>query len=202
MTYLSYIRKIIQKSQSRKQAVQALLCFLHAYDPYTAQHGERVGFLASSIAYQLGLKDQQIEYIYEAGCLHDIGKLMIPLSALHKTEGLTHIEYTRVKKHPEYGAQLLYKFLHLHDLIPAILYHHERFDGTGYPQGLKGAQIPLSARIIAVADTFDAMTSTRTYRKALSYEYAQQELLNSSHTQLDSQIVGCALSLLTHLVPH
>ena len=198
MCELSYIKKLKTMSThpgSRTDMIQQLLYVLHTHNTYTAEHNHRVGEVAYCLAQAMGLDFNEIIKIKEAGYLHDIGKLFIPLSSICKTEALSEVEYQEMKNHPQFGAKIISQFDYLDDLLAGVLYHHERFDGLGYPFGLVGENIPLSARIIAVADTFDAMTSHRSYRKALSLKDTLDELAQVAGTQLDPTVVDIALSI-------
>ena len=152
-------------------------------DPYTKGHSDRVANLSLILARHLGLSDHDIKEIVAGALLHDLGKLKTPDEILNKTGRLTSEEYDEIKKHPDAGVQLLSKITLPWDVIPLIRYHHEKFDGTGYPSGLSGEDIPLGARIICLADVFDALTSERPYREAFSPEKAldvmKYDMLNS-----------------------
>jgi len=152
-------------------------------DPYTKGHSDRVANLSLILARNLGLSDHDIKEIVAGALLHDLGKLKTPDDILKKTGRLTNEEYDEIKKHPDAGVQLLSKITLPWDVIPLIRYHHEKFDGTGYPTGLSGEDIPLGARIICLADVFDALTSERPYREAFSPEKAldvmKYDMLNS-----------------------
>ena len=157
-------------------------------DTYTHGHSERVNEHALNIGRALGLTDQELSSLNFVSILHDIGKIGISEKLLNKAESLTSQEYHAIKEHSLKGYMILEPIKQLKGYLSAILYHHERIDGTGYPEGLSGQEIPLFARIIAVADTFDSMTSDRAYRKAKDFESAVKELLDVSGTQLDPDI--------------
>ncbi|RMG58223.1 MAG: response regulator [Deltaproteobacteria bacterium] len=177
--------KIINEFYLR--SVQSLVKALEAKDEYTRGHSERVTFYSVEISKRLG-GAVDVERVRTAGVLHDLGKIGVPESILNKPSRLTDDEFEVVKKHPLLGVKILEPIEFLRGVFPIILHHHERFDGRGYPSGLKGEKIPLEARVIAVADTFDAMTSTRAYRKALSAEEAIAEIKRCSGTQFDPDI--------------
>jgi hypothetical protein len=158
-------------------------------DPYTRGHSDRVNNLSLKMGKALGIHAKEMKILNYASLLHDIGKIGIIESILNKPNKLTDKEYINIKQHPVKGNKILAHIKQLKECLPGILYHHERIDGTGYPQGLHGEEIPLISRIIAVADVYDAMTSTRAYRKALSTETTLQELQQVSGTQLDPDIV-------------
>ena len=143
--------------------------------------------IARSIAIALGLPDEEVERVHQGGRLHDIGKLAIRTEDLNKPGPLTDEEYTRMKLHTVTGEHLLRAIPLFQSILPAS--HHERLDGTGYPRGLKGDQIPLIARIVAVADAYDAMTSDRAYRAAMSHKKAVDELHKSVGTHFDGRVV-------------
>ena len=143
---------------------------------------------------------KDIDLIALAGLLHDIGKIGIPESILDKPGKLTKEEYEIVKRHPEIGAEILSSIRQFEEVVPAIRHHHERYDGRGYPDGLKGEEIPVMARIIAVADAFDAMLSKRPYRDALSLNSAVKELQRNKGSQFDPQIVDILLNIIPDLL--
>jgi len=178
--------------ESFRQTIQALARALEAMDKYTAGHSDRVTEYARITAEEMGLPEEEIELIKQAGLMHDIGKLGCHTN-LNKPGKLTEEEYEIFKKHPEYGKQILEPIPFLHPLIPGVYLHHERWDGKGYPLGLKGEEIPLMARILAVADAYDAMTSNRAYRKALKHSVAIAELKRCSGTQFDPKVVEAFL---------
>ncbi len=165
--------------------LHALTSAVDAKDAYTCGHSERVALLSRYIAQQMKLRDSEIEQIYMAGLLHDVGKIGVPEAVLQKPGRLTPEEFEQIKKHPEIGAKILADVKQLKPILPGVLYHHERYDGKGYPEGLAGEKIPLMGRIICMADCFDAMTSSRTYRKALPIEVAMSEIRRCAGTQFD-----------------
>lgn len=173
-------------------SLKALTSSIDAKDQYTRGHSERVAFISKWIAEQLGaangLDKEQIHKVYIAGLLHDIGKMGVDEVVLRKQGRLTDDEYARIKEHPSIGAGILGGIKQMRDIVPGVLSHHEHYDGKGYPNGLSGEQIPLIARIISLADCFDAMTSKRTYREAMSLEQALEEIRNNLGTQFDEKI--------------
>ena len=169
--------------------IKTLVATIEAKDEYTKGHSERVNKLSVSIAEAMELGVEEIEDIKWASILHDIGKIAVPEEILTKPSSLSDKEYTYIMKHPGKGYEILKPIKHLKGSLDGIHHHHERFDGTGYPFALKGKDIPLEARIIAVADTYDAMTSSRAYRPAMSSEECIKELKRSKGTQLDPKIV-------------
>lgn len=175
--------------------LHSLTSAVDAKDPYTCGHSERVALLSRMIAESAGLPSPLVERIYIAGLLHDVGKIGVPEAVLQKTGRLTAEEFEQMKKHPEIGARILRDVRQVGDVIPGVLHHHERFDGKGYPHALAGEQIPLMGRIICLADSFDAMTSNRTYRKALPLEVALTEMRRCSGTQFDPRLTDAFLAL-------
>ncbi len=159
-------------------------------DPYTGGHGRRVAGYTRIITKALGFLPDDRDRISQAALVHDIGKIGVPDSILGKRGPLTGEEYAVIKDHPGAGALLLEEIQPLRNLAPAVRHHHERFDGTGYPDGLSGESIPIEARVIAVADTLDAMTTTRVYREKGSFHDAIRELRRSSGTSFDPDIVA------------
>src|SRR5205814_9436245 len=145
------------------------------------------------LAKEIGLPDNQVERIYMAGLLHDVGKIGVPEAVLQKTGRLTNEEFDQMKKHPGIGARILSDIKQVEDIIPGVLHHHERYDGKGYPARLAGQSIPRMGRIICLADCFDAMTSNRTYRKALPLEVALTEIRRCSGTQFDPTLTDAFL---------
>jgi hypothetical protein len=170
-------------------AIRTLALTIDAKDPYTHGHSQRVQTWAIDMAKELGLPGPRLQTLTQAAELHDIGKLAIPDEVLKASRGLTSEEWALIRQHPRRGAQMVQHLTFLRAACEAILHHHERLDGTGYPDGLAGDGIPLEARILAVADAYDAMTSARPYRPALTHEEAIVELRRCAGTQLDPQCV-------------
>ena len=175
--------------------LHALTSSIDAKDPYTCGHSERVALVARRIALEAGLPAEQVRQIYLSGLLHDVGKIGIPESVLCKPGRLTESEYETIKRHPMIGSRILAGIRHLDNVIDGILMHHERPDGEGYPQGLRGRQIPIEGRILGLADTFDAMTSDRTYRKALPLAAVMDEIRRHAGLQFDVDLVDLFLGL-------
>jgi diguanylate cyclase (GGDEF)-like protein/putative nucleotidyltransferase with HDIG domain len=165
-------------------------------DVGTARHSQTVGRYAEEIARALGLPEPRVERIRAAGVLHDIGKLGVADAVLKKPGALTDEEWAEMRRHPELGARIL-DHANLRDISAWVLAHHERIDGRGYPHGLEGAAIPVEARILAVADAYEAMTADRAYRSALGHDAAQEELRAGSGTQFDPEVVEAFLAALT-----
>jgi len=169
--------------------LHALTATIDAKDPYTCGHSNRVAIISKRLAESMGLPSARVQQIYLAGLMHDVGKIGVPESVLCKPGRLTAEEYDAVKKHPALGAKILGDIRQLDDVIGGILYHHERLDGRGYPQGLYGDEVPLDARIIGLADCFDAMSSDRTYRQALPLDAVISEIRKCAGTQFDPDVV-------------
>ncbi len=173
-------------------SLKALTNSIDAKDRYTRGHSERVAFISRWIAERLAetrpISDDQINHIYLAGLLHDIGKIGISEAVLCKEGELTEDERNRIKTHPKIGASILGDIKQMKDIVPGVLYHHERADGKGYPEGLAGDRVPLVGKIIGLADAFDAMTSKRIYRDALSINRAMAEIEKGLGTQFDEEI--------------
>ena len=167
------------------KTIKLIAAALDAKDPYTHGHSMRVTMYSMILAKKLNLDDTMLEEIETAGLLHDIGKIGIPQSILCKPGKLTDEEFEVMKSHPEQGEKMLKDIKKLTLISNWLRTHHEKWDGSGYPNGLKGEEIPLSGRIIALADTYDAMTSDRPYRKALSHEIAIDEIKRCAGTQFD-----------------
>ena len=176
--------------------VASLTNALRARDPQTKNHAERCSWYTGELAAELGLSDAEISVLRVASLLHDIGKLVVPDDILFKPGPLTAAEMKRMKRHPSDGANTLSNVPTAADAVPVILHHHERFDGTGYPHGLSGEDIPTGARILLVADAFDAMTEDRPYRKAMPVADAIAELKRFSGTQFDPAVVDAFLAVL------
>ncbi len=175
--------------------VRALAATIDTKDSYTHGHSERVTQYSLAIAEELGCNSKEKEEIQLSALLHDIGKIGLPDVILHKPSGLDDEEFEEIKKHPLKGTNILEHIKELTAIIPGIRHHHEKFAGGGYPDNLKGEDIPLSAKIIAVADAFDAMTSDRSYRKRLSYDEAIKRIKDSAQTQFDPKIVNIFVNL-------
>ena len=178
------------------QTMLALAEAIELKDPYTRGHSERVSIFAVELAKKIGLSPREQEQLRIAGILHDIGKVAIDSSILVKPAKLTPEEYAIMKKHPEMSVKIIEPIEFFKDVRPIILHHHERYDGTGYPDGLSGNDIPLGARILAVADTVEAMTSDRAYRKARSIDEVIAELERCSGTQFDPSLASAFIDIL------
>jgi len=177
--------------------VAALTAAIDAKDHYTFAHSKNVARYAASLAAAAGLNDDQVRTIYTAGLLHDIGKISIPEEILKKTGKLTDDEYTVMKDHVNHSIEMIRYLPEMDYLIPATLGHHERWDGTGYPRGIAREEIPVSARCLAIADSFDAMTTDRPYRRGLSLDYAIEQLRQGEGKQFDPQLTETFIRIVT-----
>jgi putative nucleotidyltransferase with HDIG domain len=173
--------------------VETLIGVIEARDQFTGGHSVKVCEYSVKLAKKLGYNDEEVSDIMKASILHDIGKMGIPDNILLKQGTLSNDEYDVIMNHPEIGCRILSKVRGLENILPMILYHHERVDGTGYPYGLKGDKIPSGARIIAIADAYDAMTSNRPYRKALDKDEVIAEVKRCSGTQFHPVVVEAYL---------
>ncbi|HOI91231.1 MAG TPA: GAF domain-containing protein [Candidatus Rifleibacterium sp.] len=177
-------------------AVRALANSIDAKDAYTRGHSERVARYSMEIGRVMGLTGDEIKNLHIGALLHDIGKIGIAEAIINKSSRLTDEEYQEIKTHPSRGASIIEPAKFLKEKVPLIKYHHERFDGKGYPDGLKGEEIPLMARIVCCADSFDAMTSKRAYRDTMPLEEARKELIRCSGSQFDPRVVNAFLEVL------
>ncbi|MFI1365527.1 HD-GYP domain-containing protein [Streptomyces griseochromogenes] len=181
---------------AHQATIRALVQAVDIKDGYTRGHSERVGQASVMIARELRMDDERVEVLRFAGILHDVGKLGVPTRLLRKDGPLTPEERRIIELHPEYGHEMVRGISFLGEARTAILHHHERLDGSGYPYGLAGGQIPECARVVAVADAFDAMTSTRTYSRARPVEAAVTELERCAGTQFDPRMVSALVRAL------
>lgn len=175
--------------------IECLTTAMEAKDSYTSGHSNRVADLSLNLAKAMGIKGSKLENIHLAAHLHDIGKIGIPESVLNKPGKLLPEEWAEIKRHPEIGYNILKKSKHMTEISEIVLYHHERWDGKGYPKGLRQEQIPLGSRIIAVADSIDAMTYDRPYRPALSWSECKRELTANCGIQFDPDVVNVVDSI-------
>ncbi|MEO0136592.1 MAG: HD domain-containing phosphohydrolase [candidate division WOR-3 bacterium] len=178
-----------QVERSYSETIRALVLAMEVKDSYTRGHSERVTELAMKLAEHMELTDGRKKLLYWAGLLHDIGKIGISEAILNKPGKLDEFEFSEIKRHPVEGARMLEQIEGLKEVVPIIKHHHENYDGTGYPEGLKGEEIPLEARMLAVCDVYDAMTTIRSYRKPFSPEGALSAIETYSGTRLDPRIV-------------
>ena len=177
-------------------SIETLRYTVEAKDPYTRGHSDRVAEYSVLIGEKLGLSEEDLRTLRIGGLFHDIGKIGIPDSILLKESKLTDEEYSQIKNHPTIGAHILQNATIFQEILPIVKHHHERYDGNGYPSRLKGEEIPYFARIAAVADTFDAMTSKRTYRNAIPLEAVKEEIKRCEGTQFDPNIAEAFLEII------
>lgn len=178
------------------QSMNTFASLIDTKDPYTKDHSARVSYYSVKIARKLGLDDEYVRNIAYIALMHDCGKLLIDDDILTKPAKLTMEEYEIMKTHTTNGGKALQNFTSIKEIVNGAMYHHEHYDGTGYPKGLKGEEIPLSARIIGVADALDAMASDRCYRKRLTEEVIKQELIECSGTQFDPKIASLVVEMI------
>lgn len=185
--------------KGKQNLIESIFAFaktIELRDHYTGEHGESTVHYAIEIARELNLPLQDIEHIREAAVLHDLGKVGISDKILHKKSKLTKREFEEIKRHPQIAADIIRPIQFMHDIVPLVLYHHERWDGKGYPAGLKKEEIPIGARIIAVADVYQALTSNRPYRKAFPKKEAMAIIKGGSGTQFDPAVVSAFMSII------
>lgn len=186
----SDVKKLEEKQQKTcEMAARSILHALDMKDHYTYGHSMRVAFLSLTVGRELGLNDKDLYELELASLFHDVGKIGVPDAVLLKPSRLNESEFKEMQSHPEKSAEILKGFEDFSEIAKIAKHHHERWDGKGYPSGLKGDEIPLFSRIILIADTFDAMTSSRPYRKGLDYSVAFQELKDFAGTQFDPVLV-------------
>lgn len=184
--------------QAYLESIETLRYTVEAKDRYTHGHSDRVSAYSVLIGQKLGLTSSDIKTLKIGGLFHDIGKIGISDSILLKNGKLTDSEYTEIKNHPIIGKNILSNAAIFEDIIPIVLYHHERYDGKGYPYGLSDTSIPFLARIVSVADSFDAMTSKRSYRGELDLEYVKEEIKSKSGSQFDPIVAATFLDILNN----
>ena len=185
---MMYQKKIFESASKRGAVIKSIMSTLHQKNPEERSHSKRVGFICESIGKAYNLHSDEVEELKIAGLLHDIGKVAIDSTILNKTEPLTKEEWTQLKLHSETGYRLLGTSKEYYNIAEYVLTHHERWDGKGYPRGLKGENILWKSRIIALADAFDSMTSDKPYKKGMSEEEAIQEIKNCAGTYFDPEI--------------
>ena len=187
LIYISFRNNSLLRFQT-KEAVEALADTIDMRDPYTFQHSQRVARYARELAVKMGLSEDMVDTIESAARVHDLGKVGIDTSVLSKPAALSESDWEKMRKHPEIGASIVGRFPFFHSGQELILCHHERYDGQGYPNGVNNSSIPIGAKIIAVADAFDAMTSDRPYRRALPLTTVLRELERYKGIQWDPQV--------------
>jgi HD-GYP domain-containing protein (c-di-GMP phosphodiesterase class II) len=186
-----------QLTQSMIGTAEALAAALEAKDSYTADHARSIADLAVTVGRKLDLSDSAIEDLRYGGIFHDVGKIAIPDAIINKPGPLTDEEFEVIKQHPDIGAEILAPVPFLYGVRTIVRHAHEHWDGGGYPEGLRGAQIPLGARIVLAVDAYHAMTSDRPYREAMSHQEACQELRDHAGTQFDPEVVDALLAVLS-----
>lgn len=184
-----YKKKLLESSGMRGKTIYTIMAALHEKNPREEQHSLRVSELCEKMGTALGMQEDEVKELKTVGLLHDIGKVAIEEGILNKNGKLVEKEWEEIRKHPEIGYRILSTVNELSEMADYVLAHHERWDGNGYPKGLKGNEIPVQSRIIAIADAYDAMISERSYRKALSKEYAISELIKGAGTQFCGEYV-------------
>lgn len=186
--------KVMEKGSTRRRLIDSIVQALHQKNPREEQHSQRVSILCAEIGGALGLSEYEIKKVELAALMHDVGKIVIDESILNKNDKLSDTEWQQIKRHPEIGYRILATSSDTAEIANAALAHHERWDGKGYPKGLKKNEIPILARIIAVADSFDAMTGRRHYRQPFTVEQAIAEIKRCGNTQFDPIIVEAFLA--------
>ena len=193
-------QEVAKKTRENEQlffhVIQALAETIDAKDTYTNGHSNRVAEYSKEIAKRYGYSEKQLDDIYMMGLLHDVGKIGVPDAVINKPGALSEEEFNLIKNHPVMGARILQKIKEMPALAKGARWHHERYDGGGYPDGLKGMDIPEEARIIAVADSYDAMSSRRSYRDVLPQEKIRSEIENGKGTQFDPVFAGIMLDMM------
>ncbi len=189
-------RTLVQLEQTYVSTLSALAAALDARDRETGGHSERVAALTLRLARQMGVSESQLRYIHWGAIIHDVGKIGVSDAILRKPAALTQSEWAEMRKHPEIGYNMLKDIPFLRPALDIVRYHHERYDGKGYPLGLAGETIPLAARIFAVVDAFDAMTSDRPYRKARLHDDALTEIRQLAGKQFDPRVVQTFMRVL------
>lgn len=190
------IKHLTDQLESTEMVIFSMARWVEVKDPYTEGHLRRIAGYGAQIAEALGLSDDEIRTVRYAGILHDIGKIGVRESILRKPGKLDSLEQTELRRHAEYGAQIVAPMRFANEVAPIILSHHEHWDGRGYPRGLAGEQIPIGARIIAVVDAWDAMTTDRPYRPSLGETEALRRLRNGAGNQWDPRVVETFIDLL------
>lgn len=190
------LRQYVELKKTHIETIQSLAAALDAKDPYTRGHSQRVAEMARLVASAMQLPENEVEAVHYAGLLHDIGKIGVHDDVLNKVEKLTDEDWEKIRSHATIGADIVRHVRFLQGVSDMIRHHHESYDGTGYPDGLKGENIPIGARILAVCDAYDAMTTERPYRKALTPERAVAELKSKAGVQFDPRVVEAFLQVL------
>lgn len=190
-------KKLNENLISARNVIFTLSLAVEAHVPFARGHSERVSFYCDKLAKELGYDEKFANSLKEAAILHDLGKIGISRTILHKPDFLTEIEFVEIRKHPEIGEKICAPLRFADIKLPVIRHHHERFDGKGYPDGLRGDDIPLGARIMAITDAFDAMTSDRPYRGAMSIDKAMDILNEEAGKQWDNELIEIFIRILS-----
>jgi HD-GYP domain-containing protein (c-di-GMP phosphodiesterase class II) len=188
------------KEQLLTDMVRALVNAIEAKDEYTRGHSERVALFALRLGREVGFDEEACERLYLTGMLHDVGKIAVDDATLRKPDRLNSDEFANIKTHPDSGWAILQGLEHLRYVLPGVLHHHEKYDGSGYPDGLVGKDIPMDARILAVCDAYDAMTSDRTYRQGMPQEKAERILREAAGSHWDPEIVDAFFLVMPDIV--
>ena len=196
-----YRRKMTESKSMRSRTVDAIMRTLHEKNPREADHSVRVSDICRRIGRALGFTDAQVNTLYLVGYLHDIGKIALEEEILNKPGRLTDEEFDAVRRHPEIGWRILRSSYEVEEIADAILAHHERWDGKGYPKRLRGEEIPVYARIVAVADSYDAMTGVRTYRRSISPQQAAEEIARCAGKQFDPAVAQAFVGVVFKSLP-
>ena len=178
------------------ESIEAIARTIDVKDAYTNGHSRRVGYYSREIAKAMGLSEKEVENIFYTALLHDIGKIGIPIKIINKPSRLDDEEFTIMKTHTTKGGKILKDISTIPGIVEGAMYHHEKYNGTGYPTGLKGEDIPLNARIICCADCFDAMATRRSYKDPCSKEYIINEFERCKGTQFDPEIADVIIKLI------
>jgi diguanylate cyclase (GGDEF)-like protein/putative nucleotidyltransferase with HDIG domain len=184
-----YKKKLFEGPTVRGRTIEAIIKTLNEKNKIEEKHSKRVSDLCRRLALVLGFSDREVEEMMSVGLLHDIGKIAIHDEILNSTEKLTEEEFEEIKRHTEIGYRILSSVNDMNDMADYVLYHHERWDGNGYPKGLRAEAIPIHARMISIADAYDAMTSDRSFRTSYTDEFAISELRKCAGTQFDPDLV-------------
>ncbi len=197
-----YKHKMVESEGLRGSIIKTVIHTLHEKSPREEMHSQRVSNISQSIGKALQLNDLEVNKLKAVGLLHDIGKIGVEGSILDKVDALTQKEYDEIKKHPDIGYRILSSSADMKELAEITLSHHERWDGKGYPKGLKGEEIPILSRIVSIADSYDAMTSDRPYRKALTEEETVSQILANAGTQFDARIAEIFIEVVVPTLQH
>lgn len=195
------VRQLYERLDDAQRTIFALARIVEAKDRLTEAHTERVGLNSRRLGAAVGLPEETLDDLLWGGVIHDIGKIGVPDSILLKPAALTPEEFEAMKLHVSVGEEIARPLRSAHDLLPIIRHHHERYDGKGYPDGLAGEDIPLPARIVAICDAFDALTSDRPYRKALTHAASLETLVAGAGTQWDPKLVDIFVTLVSDPLP-